>query len=105
MADLGWARSRGERAEKEGLRRGAWYRVVEDSGKPWVVLDVHHVEVRVPKDDVDVKRDAPKIWSVVHEPHLVCPGCHQRQHLSGQPKQVKCSECGNSYAVDWSDRA
>lgn len=105
MADTEWARSRGERAENEGLRRGAWYRVVEDGGKPWVVLDVHHVEVRVPRDNVDVKGDAPKTWSVVHEPHLVCPGCHQRRHLSGQPKEVKCTECGNGYAVDWTDRA
>jgi len=106
MADLGWARSRGEKAEKDGLRRGAWYRVVEDTGKPWVVLDVHHVEIRVPKDDVEVKRDSPKLWSVVHTPHLVCPGCHQRRHLgSGQPKDVKCLECGNSYSVDWSDKA
>jgi len=105
MTDLGWARSRGGRAEKEGLRRGAWYRVVEDSGKPWVVLDVHHVEVRVPKDDVEVHPSRPKVWSVVHEPHLVCPGCHQRRHVAGQPKEVKCSECGNTYAVEWSDRA
>ena len=33
MADIGWARSRGDRAEKEGLRRGAWYRIVEDSAE------------------------------------------------------------------------
>jgi hypothetical protein len=105
MPDLGWARSRGPRAEKEGLRRGAWYRVVEDSGKAWLVLDVHHVEVRVPKEDVDLQAARPKVWSVVHEPHLVCPGCHQRRHLVGQPKEVKCPECGNTYAVDWSDRA
>jgi len=105
MADLGWARSRGDRAEKEGLRRGAWYRVVEDNGQAWIVLDVHHVEIRVPKDDVDVKREAPKVWSVVHEPHLVCPGCHERRHLAGHPKEVKCPECGHTYVVDWSDRA
>ena len=74
MADFGWARSRGERAEHEGLRRGAWYRVVEDGGKAWIVLDVHHVEVRVPKDEVEVRGEAPKTWSVVHDPHLVCPG-------------------------------
>ena len=105
MGEAGWARSRGERAEKGGLRRGAWYRIVEDDGKAWVVVDVHHVEVRVPKDDVEVRRERPKTWSVVHEPHLVCPGCHQRRHLAGQPKEVKCSECGNSYPVDWADRA
>ena len=41
MADIGWARSRGDRAEGEGLRRGAWYRVVENPPKDYVVLDVH----------------------------------------------------------------
>ena len=105
MADIGWARSRAERAEKEGLRRGAWYRIVEESGKSWLVLDVHQVEVRVPKENVDIRKDRPKAWSVAHEPHLVCPGCHKRQHVSGQPKEVKCVECGNSFGVDWQDRA
>jgi len=105
MADSGWVRSRGDRAEKAGLRRGGWYRVVEDGGQAWVVVDVHHVEVRVPKDDLELRREVPKAWSVVHEPHLVCPGCHDRVHLSGQPKEVKCPECGNAYKVDWSDRA
>jgi hypothetical protein len=103
--DIGWARSRGDRAEQQGLRRGAWYRIVEDAGSPWVVLDVHQVELRVPKEIVEVRKDRPKAWSVVHEPHLVCPGCHKRQHVSGQPKEVKCHECGNSYSVDWKDRA
>jgi hypothetical protein len=105
MAESGWARSRGERAEQEGLRRGAWYRIVEDSGKPWVVVDVHQVEVRVPKELVEIRTDRPKGWSVVHAPHLVCPGCHKRQHVVGQPREVTCHECGNSYAVDWKDRA
>jgi hypothetical protein len=102
--DSGWARSRGDRAESEGLRRGAWYRIVEDSGQPWVVLEVHQVELRVPKESLEVRKDRPKSWSVVHEPHLVCPGCHKRQHVGGQPKDVKCHECGNSYSVDWKDR-
>jgi len=105
MADIGWARSRGDRAEKEGLRRGAWYRIVEESGKSWVVLDVHRVEVRVPKETVDIRRERPQSWSVVHEPDVVCPGCHKRQHVSGQPKEVKCYECENSYSVDWQERA
>ncbi len=105
MADVAWARSRGGRAEKEGLRRGGWYRIVEDAGKSWVVLDVHQVEVRVPKEDLEIRGERPTAWSVVHEPHLVCPGCHDRRHVSGQPKTVKCSECGNSYPVDWADRA
>ena len=105
MADIGWARSRGNRAEGQGLRRGAWYRVVEDEKKDYVVLDVHHVEVRMSRGDLEIRKDPPKTWSVVREPHLVCPGCHKRQHVSGQPKDVKCVECGNSFGVDWNDRA
>lgn len=104
METLGWARSRGDRAEREGLRRGAWYRIVEDSGKPWVVLDVHHVEVRVTRENLEVRKAAPLGWSVVHEPHLVCPGCHTRRHVQGQPEKVTCPECGKSYPVDWKDR-
>ncbi|HVH09379.1 MAG TPA: hypothetical protein VM736_06250 [Gemmatimonadales bacterium] len=105
MANLKWARSRGNRAEKEGLRRGAWYRVVEEPGQAWLVLDVNQVEIRVGKDDLELRADRPRAWSVVHEPHLVCPGCHKRQHVTGQPKEVKCYECGNAYAVDWKDKA
>ena len=60
MADIGWARSRGNRAEKQGLRRGAWYRVVEDEKKDYVVLDVHHVEVRMDRGDLEIRKDAPK---------------------------------------------
>ena len=96
MAELGWARSKGDRAEKEGLRRGGWYRIVEDSGKPWVVVDVHQVEVRVQKDNLELRKDRPKAWSVVHEPHLVCPGCHKRRHVSGQPKDVTWDAIGDS---------
>src|SRR2546426_7386785 len=74
MAELGWARSRGDSAEQEGLRRGAWYRVVEDPEKQWVVLDVHQGEVRAPRGNLELRKERPKGWSVVHEPHLVCPG-------------------------------
>ena len=105
MAELGWARSRGDLAEKDGLRRGAWYRVVEEPGKPWVVLDVNRVEVRVPKETLELRKERPTAWSVVHEPHLVCPGCHKRQHMPGRPGEVKCEECGHKYGVDWSDKA
>jgi hypothetical protein len=105
MRDSQWARSRGARAEKAGMRRGAWYRVVEDNGKPWVVLDVHRVEVRIQREDVELREVPPNSWSVVHEPHLVCPGCHQRRHVAAPTKEVTCAECGNTYPVDWSDKA
>src|SRR2546430_16688921 len=105
MAERGWAGSGGDGAEREGRRRGAWSRMVEGSAKSGVVLDVHGVEGRVPKETVDIRRERPQSWSGVHEPHLVCPGCHKRQHVSGQPKEVKCYECENSYSVDWQERA
>ena len=103
MADIGWARSRGNRAERQGLRRGAWYRVVEDETKDYVVLDVHHVEVRIARDDLEVRKDPPKAWSVVREPHLVCPGCHQRYVVAEGAKDAKCPECTRTYAIDWKD--
>src|SRR3989442_2902482 len=107
MADIGWARSRGGSAEKEGLRRGAWYRIVEESGKSWMVLDVHQVEVRVPKENVDIRKDRPKAWSVVDEPHLVCPGCHillgnahfDLVHVDRKSTRLNSSHVRISYAV------
>lgn len=100
-----WARSAGDQGERHGLRRGAWYRVIEDSGKDWVVVDVHHVEIRIPRSDLEVRDTVPQTWSVVHAPHLVCPGCHARLHVRTQPAEMQCHDCGNAYPVDWSDRA
>src|SRR2546425_11961752 len=105
MAELGWARSRGDSAEQEGLRRGAWDRGVGDPEKQWGGLDVHQVEGRVPRSNLELRKERPKGWSGVHEPHLVCPGGHKGQHMSGQPKEVTCYECGNTFSVDWKDRA
>jgi len=59
----------------------------------------------VPKETLEGRSERPKAWSVGHEPHLVCPGCHKRQHVSGRPGDVTCQECGRSYGVDWSDKA
>jgi hypothetical protein len=105
MADVQWVRSAGNKAEQEGLRRGAWYRVVEDNGQPWIVVDVHHVEVRIPRTNVEIRDHAPKSWSVVRHPYLVCPGCHTRRYAAGEPGELACPECGNSYAIDWKDSA
>jgi DNA-directed RNA polymerase subunit RPC12/RpoP len=103
MADIGWARSRGARAEGQGLRRGAWYRVVENPPKDYVVLDVHHVEIRIPKGDLEIRTARPEAWSVVREPHLVCPGCHARAVVPEGQKNAKCSECGRTFSIDWKD--
>lgn len=100
-----WARSAGDKAEREGLRRGAWYRVVEDDGKPWIVVDVHHIEVRIPRDRIELRQQPPNVWSVVRHPYLVCPGCHARRYVADEPAQLQCPECGNTYAIDWTDSA
>lgn len=105
MSTVQWARSRGDRAESEGLRRGAWYRVVEDLGKAWVVVDVHHVEIRIPREDLELRAERPKQWSVVHHPYIVCPGCSVRRYVTGDPKDYKCPDCGNTYKIDWKDTA
>jgi hypothetical protein len=78
---------------------------VEDDGKPWVVVDVHHVEIRIPRHDLDIKPHAPKTWSVVRHPYLVCPGCHVRRYAAGEPGELRCPECGNTYPIDWKDSA
>jgi hypothetical protein len=103
MADIGWARSRGDRAEAQGLRRGAWYRIVENPQKDYAVLDVHHVEIRIPKSDLEIRDERPTAWSVVRQPHLVCPGCHARAVIPEGRKDAKCHECGRSYPIDWKD--
>jgi hypothetical protein len=103
MADIGWARSRGNLAEGQGLRRGAWYRVVEDGRKDYVVLDVHHVEIRIPRTDLEIRGQRPAGWSVVREPHLVCPACHTRAVFPEGKKDAKCAECGRVYPIDWRD--
>lgn len=103
MADIGWARSLGSRAERQGLRRGAWYRVVESPQKEYLVLDVHHVEIRVPKNDLEIRTQPPTGWSVVREPHLVCPGCAARAVIPEGIKDAKCNECGRVYPIDWKD--
>jgi hypothetical protein len=100
-----WVRSQGDKAEREGLRRGAWYRVVEDDGKPWLVVDVHHTEIRIPRENLEIKPQPPTAWSVVRHPYLVCPGCHTRRYVAGQPNEVQCPECGNTYPIDWKDSA
>ncbi len=116
MGAIGWARGSGEFAEHRGLRRGEWYKVLEDQGEGWLVLDVNDVQVRITRDHLLVRRSQPKTWSVVrltpaqgvdeaHRMYLVCPGCHSRQQLTGRPKEAACPKCQKAFPVDWSDRA
>lgn len=115
-ADFGWARSYGSHAERLGLRRGAWYRVVEDRERPWVVLDVNGIEVRVARVYLQFRGEPPGMWSVVRpgsedvargrrssQPRLVCPGCHGRHLLRVHVVEMRCPDCGRVAPVDWGD--
>lgn len=77
--------------------------MVEDPKKDYVVLDVHHVEIRIPRSDLEIRSQAPTTWSVVREPHLVCPACHARAVIPEGKKEAKCAECGRRFPIDWKD--
>lgn len=120
MVEAGWARSRGSQAEPDGLRRGAWYRVVDDIAPDYVVLDVNQVQIRVAREHVQLRGGPPTAWSVVQpsrgeaeahgrpstrlrEPHFVCPRCHTRYHLVQGLQELKCLECQQTYPIEWQD--
>ncbi len=97
MAAKKWARVK--RSGAHGLRRGAWYPVVNDTKPELVFVDVNRRNMPVARELVELAEDAPECWSVVmwqeHENGLerasdsdsgteygVCPSCRGRQKLS-----------------------
>ena len=116
MTPKKWARVR--RAGAHGLRRGAWYAVVNDSKSNVVFLDVHKRNVAMDRTLLEFASERPGRWSVVErgldEPaahrasdanlnprYGVCPACRNRANLTpGQPSQ-RCPACGEEFAVDW----
>ncbi len=113
-----WARAK--QAGAHGLRRGAWYPVVNDTGDEVVVLDIGKKNVPVSRSMVVLADGKPDEWCVVQweESHrgmerasderfgltyVVCPGCRGRAHA--EPPNVArmiCSDCGGDFAIDWS---
>jgi hypothetical protein len=121
MSKLGWASGDGCKGAERGLRRGAWYPVLETADR-FVVLDVNDVEVRFTHERLRFRSGRPNAWTVVQltpaeaeaearahghpdvetlRSYLVCPGCHARQHLGDLWRETRCEECGNTYPVDW----
>lgn len=112
-----WARVK--RLGTHGLRRGAWYPVVNRSSVELLVVDVAKKNVPVPRDAVDLSEDPPASWSVVmwkeRDPgikrvsdagfaltYVVCPSCRARAELpSGEVASMPCPQCGGEYALDW----
>lgn len=111
-----WARVR--RAGAHGLRRGAWYIVVNDSKPGLVFLDVHKRNVVVDRTLLEFSEHRPERWSVVvrnpedagakraSDAHLaptygVCPKCRARANLPADAPRHICPECGGQFAIDW----
>lgn len=114
---LGWVRV-GEQGA-EGLRRGAWYEVLEERPDGGLVVNVHGAQVSVHRSRVSVVPERPREWSVVvrvgvlrptwanarHSittTYSVCPSCQHRQEMRDRPVTLACDRCKQSFPVDWS---
>ncbi len=112
-----WARARG--AGAHGLRRGAWYLVVNDSQPSVVLLNVRKTNVPVPRTMLDISEEKPSMWSVVRWQesqrgarraseqdlgltYAVCPSCGERGAIEPpQTAQLTCAHCHGTFTVDW----
>src|SRR5438046_2596742 len=64
MSHLAWASSAEGKGAERGLRRGAWYPVLETSDR-FVVLDVNDIEVRFTRERLRFRAAPPSGWTVV----------------------------------------
>jgi hypothetical protein len=111
-----WGRLK--RADGHGLRRGAWYPVLDESQQDVVTLDVNRQSVAVDRSIIELTSDKPHKWSVVRwspredEAKLaaqanlgptygVCPNCRGRANLNATDTQRKCQVCELLFEIDW----
>lgn len=112
-----WARVRQSGAH--GLRRGAWYPVVNDNQASLVVLNVRRDNVPVPREMLELSDQPPQSWSVVQWEesqrgasrasernygltYAVCPSCCERSGIERPgAKEMKCAHCQRTFPVDW----
>ncbi len=112
----GWARAKP--AGADSMRLGAWYQIVDERNPSLIVLDIARRNVPVPSDLVEITREAPQQFSVVHRSldapnpargtpdyvgltYAVCPSSGTRVPLTGQPGHLECPSCGELHPVDW----
>ena len=112
----GWARAKTAGAHL--MRLGAWYPIVDERHSSIVVLGIARRNVPVPRDLVEITREAPQQFCVVrrspedHNPargtpddvgsmYVVCPSSGTRVPLAGEPDQLECPSCGELHPVDW----
>lgn len=119
MAEKKWARAKQSGAH--GLRRGAWYLLVNDPGGSLVVINVRKHNVPVPRSMVEITDAPPRRWSVVKwdenqigaqrasEQEMgmmygVCPKCGARQQLDPPDAgEMICEMCELEFPVNWDE--
>jgi hypothetical protein len=111
-----WARIK--RPSGHGLRRGAWYPVLDDTRGDALTLNVGSQSVTVDRATVELTSEKPHKWSVVRwnprddEARLaaqamlgptygVCPNCRGRSNLDATDTQKKCPVCELLFEIDW----
>jgi ribosomal protein S27E len=112
-----WARAKG--AGAHGLRRGAWYLVVNDAQPAVVIVYVRKRNVPIPRSMLDIIPDPPSKWSVVKWQetqrgarraseqnmgliYIVCPSCGERTRIEPtDAKEMTCPHCGKTSPIDW----
>lgn len=112
-----WARAKG--AGAHGLRRGAWYMVVNDAQENVVLLNVRKTNVPVPRSMLDIIDEQPSKWSVVKWQeaqrgarrasqenlgllYAVCPACGERGKIEPpNTAQITCAHCHGTFLLDW----
>lgn len=114
-----WARVK--RAGAHGIRRGAWYAVLNENKSNIVVLDVSKKAVPIDRSMLDFTTQKPRKWSVVQlDPQKdaaelageaglgplygVCPNCAGRANLKEEDTQLTCPVCQLLFEIDWSLR-
>ena len=111
---VAWARLRVD--VNCGLRRGAWYRIVQVAGND-AVLELTPEPVPVPCRLLETVFHRPFRWSVVPRPrdvhsvpsawgsrYAVCPVCRTRAPFAGHPVDLRCPRCHGEFAVAWDER-
>ncbi len=97
-----------------GLRRGAWYKVI-NAGTNHIAVDVEGQRVFLPRDVLDIVDVRPALWSIVihtdnsfsfppdqGKHYAVCPSCRDRQVPADRPWALRCRRCNGLYEVNWS---
>ena len=112
-----WARVK--RGGAYGLRRGAWYVVLNENKSGIVVLDVNKKAIPADRSMFDFSTEKPRKWSVVRlDPQKdaaelaseaglgplygVCPKCSGCANLKQDDTQLKCRVCESLFEIDWS---